>query len=180
MSVFKEIADLFGAGIGAEYLGEPITLTEHMLQAAHLAHQEGAEEDLVVAALLHDVGHLLVIDPLLAQESNIDAHHDEVGAHWISERFPQSVSEPVRMHVAAKRYLVSTDPSYRARLSPASLHTLELQGGLLSEDEANQFLDSTWAKAAISVRLWDDRAKVANMQVPGLLSYKSIIENLTI
>lgn len=180
MSTFQEIVELFGAGVGAEYLGEPLTLTEHMLQAAHLARTEGAEPTLVIAALLHDVGHLLVVDPMKAQESNMDAHHDEVGADWIAQRFPLSVSEPVRMHVDAKRYLVSTDYSYRSKLSSASLHTLELQGGLFSEAESNNFLDNTWAKAAISVRLWDDRAKIPDLEVPGLTSYRTFIENLTL
>jgi len=179
LSVYDEIESLFASGAGREYLGEPITITEHMLQAAALARLDGASDNLVIAALLHDIGHLLVNNPLLAQESNIDAHHDEIGASWLAERFPESVSEPVRLHVEAKRYLVATNPTYSQRLSPASLHTLELQGGILTTEEASDFLASNWANAAVSVRLWDDQAKVSGTEVPSLDNYKTAIENLS-
>jgi [1-hydroxy-2-(trimethylamino)ethyl]phosphonate dioxygenase len=179
MTVFEEVAKLFSAGAGSEYLGEPVTITEHMLQAAFLARSEGAAGNLIIAALLHDIGHLLVSDPLLAQESNIDAHHDEVGATWLSERFPESVSEPVRLHVDAKRYLVATDPSYAGMLSPASLHTLKLQGGNFTTEEITEFLSNPWAISAVSVRRWDDRAKISGSVVPDLNSYRDEFEKLS-
>ena len=110
-------------------------MTEHGLQAAHFARVQAAPATLVVAALLHDVGHLLEAVPDAIEDWTSDAHHEESGARWLAQRFAAEVSEPVRLHVPAKRYLCATDPHYFAQLSPASVHTLQLQGGPMSPEE---------------------------------------------
>ncbi|MEI6648581.1 MAG: HD domain-containing protein [Actinomycetes bacterium] len=178
MKTYDEIAALFSSGESAEYLGEEVMLVEHMLQCAALALEAKASDELVVAALLHDIGHLLVEDALGAQEAGVDARHDVVGAEWVGRRFPQTVSEPIKLHVAAKRYLVSSDPKYFAQLSPASVHTLNLQGGFFTEMESQAFLALPGAEGAIQVRLWDDQAKIAGKSIPDLSAFKPMIDFL--
>lgn len=175
MSAYEELVELFDSGGSAEYLGESVTMKEHMLQCADLAVRDGASGELIVAALTHDIGHLLISDALTLQESNIDAHHDELGASWLAERFPESVSEPVRLHVAAKRYLVSTIPNYFERLSPASVHTFNLQGGKMSEDEILEFRSHPAYESAIQVRLWDDEGKASGSRTSDLSAFESLI-----
>jgi len=178
MDVYSEIEELFTSGVSEEYLGEDVKLVEHMLQCADHARASGAPSELVIAALLHDIGHLLVDDAAAAHIAGEDAHHDEIGAQWIEARFPESVSEPVRLHVDAKRYLVSTDPLYMAKLSEASIHTLRLQGGLMDQDQIKDFFTLPGAKAAIQVRLWDDVAKIRDKATSTLDSFRIEIENL--
>lgn len=175
MSAYEELVELFESGGSAEYLGESVTMKEHMLQCADLAVRNGASNELIVAALTHDIGHLLISDALFMQESNIDAHHDELGANWLADRFPESVSEPVRLHVGAKRYLVSTDPTYFGRLSPASVHTFNLQGGKMSDDEILEFRSHPAHESAIQVRLWDDDGKALGSKTSDLSAFESII-----
>ena len=121
------------------YFGERVSMAEHGLQAAHFARIEGASETLVVAALLHDIGHLLEDVPDAIEDWTRDAHHEEIGARWLAGRFDAAVWEPVRLHVPAKRYLCATDADYFARLSAASVHTLKLQGGPMSVREVAHF-----------------------------------------
>ena len=175
---FNEIAELFSARIGDEYLGEDVKLVEHMLQCGDLAKEAGAPDYLVVASLLHDIGHLLVDDAVGAQDSGIDMHHDAVGARWLEERFPSTVSEPVRLHVAAKRYLVTTNHDYLSKLSHASVQTLYMQGGPLNQDEVIEFISREGAEDAVRVRLWDDLAKVRDKPTSTLLEFKSLIDSL--
>lgn len=175
LTTYQEIEELFTTGISEEYLGEDVKLVEHMLQCADLAREAGASDELIVAALLHDIGHLLVDDAVTAHNEGHDAHHDEVGAAWVAARFPASISEPVRLHVAAKRYLVSTDPSYRAKLSEASIHTLNLQGGEMTPAECEEFLAIPGAKEGISLRIWDDLGKVRDKSTSSLADFKAVI-----
>ena len=178
LTVYEEIAELFSTGISEEYLGEDVKLVEHMLQCADLARESGASDALVVAALLHDIGHLLVTDAVEAHETGRDAHHDEVGAAWVAARFPKSVSEPVRLHVAAKRYLVSTDPSYLELLSEASIHTLAMQGGVMTPEECEEFLAIPGAREGVQLRLWDDIGKIRNKPTSELSSFEVAISGL--
>src|ERR1700756_2724078 len=127
--VTGEILGIYAALGPDAYFGERVSMTEHALQSAHFAVQAGAPEALVLAALLHDIGHLLERLPADIADWTADAHHQALRARWRAESFPPEISEPVRLHVAAKRYLCATDPDYRAKLSPASVHTLKLQGG---------------------------------------------------
>ena len=175
--VFQEIENIFNARVGEEYLGEDVKLVEHMLQCADLAKSVQAPDYLVVAALLHDIGHLLVDDAPGAHSQNRDMRHDIVGADWIEERFPSSVSEPVRLHVLAKRYLVTTNHDYLSKLSHASVQTLYMQGGPLDQEEVVEFISKEGAEDAVRVRLWDDQAKVRDKRTSTLRDFKEAIES---
>jgi gamma-butyrobetaine dioxygenase len=162
---------------GAEaYLGEPVTLKEHMLQSAAAAEGEGAGDELVAAALLHDIGHLLHDGPENAAEQGIDTAHEEIGFHFLEQHFPPSVVDPVRLHVAAKRYLCAVDPGYLEELSPASLLSLRLQGGPMSAEEAAAFENLPHWREACRLRRWDDLAKDAGAPVPPLERYRPVLE----
>jgi gamma-butyrobetaine dioxygenase len=162
---------------GAEvYLGEPVTLREHMLQSAAAAEAEGAGDELVAAALLHDIGHLLHDGPENAAEQGIDTAHEEVGFHFLEEHFPRSVVDPVRLHVAAKRYLCTVDPGYLDELSPASRLSLDLQGGPMSADEKAGFESLPHWREACRLRRWDDLAKEPDAELPPLERYRPVLE----
>ena len=160
------------------YIGEPVTVSEHMLQAAAFAQRDGAPPPLVAAALLHDYGHLVHDLPEDSAEHGVDTHHEELGFAFLQDWFPPEVTEPIRLHVAAKRYLVAVDPAYAAQLSPASLLSLDLQGGPMSIDEAVKFAAGPHADAACRLRRWDDAGKVAGAQVPALETYRPLLESL--
>ena len=160
------------------YLGEPVTIGQHMLQAAHLAEAEGAGEDLVAAALLHDIGHYTGEFGDDYIEQGIDNHHDEAGAQVLERFFPPLVTECVRLHVAAKRYLCATDPSYYGKLSDASVKTLALQGGPMSDEETAQFRSNPFFNEAVRVRLWDEAAKDPEMRVPGFDHYTGLLQQV--
>jgi phosphonate degradation associated HDIG domain protein len=170
-----EVFELFRSGGAAAYLGEPVTLREHMLQCAAYAEAEGAPPELVAAALLHDVGHLLHQGPEDAAEHGVDTAHEEVGFRFLTERFPPSIVEPVRLHVAAKRYLCAVDPAYRDLLSPASELSLGLQGGPMSEGEVEEFERLPHFEAACRLRRWDDAGKDPDAAVPPLEHYRATL-----
>jgi len=176
MSVAEEIVRLYAAGGASEYFGERVTMREHALQSAHFARLEGADDALVLAALLHDVGHLLEELPEAIGDWIQDARHEQSGARWLALRFDARISEPVRLHVPAKRYLCATDPSYLSRLSPASVHTLRLQGGPTSAAEVAQFERERFSGEAVRVRRWDDSGKVAGLETAALADYIPLIE----
>jgi gamma-butyrobetaine dioxygenase len=150
MTAVEIIAELFSGPGGQAYLGEPVTIGEHMRQAGALAEAAGAGAPLVAAALLHDIGHL-------RQET--DTRHGEAGARWLSQWFGDAVTEPVRLHVPAKRYLCATEPGYFGLLSDESVRTLSLQGGPMTAEEAAAFEALPHAADAVAVRRWDDEAK---------------------
>jgi [1-hydroxy-2-(trimethylamino)ethyl]phosphonate dioxygenase len=179
MSLTNDILAIYGERGSAAYFGERVSMTEHGLQAAHFAQSEDAPESLVVAALLHDIGHLLEQVPETIEDWTLDARHEESGARWLARHFAAAVSEPVRLHVAAKRYLCATDASYFARLSPASVHTLKLQGGPMSAHEVAQFERERFCQEALRVRRWDDQGKVAALKTPTLRDYAALIERVT-
>jgi len=158
------------AGLGArDYLGEPVTIGEHMLQAGALAEAAGAEGPLVAAALLHDVGYLL---------KETDTRHGEAGARWLSQWFGQAVTEPVRLHVAAKRYLCAVDAGYFGLLSAESVRTLSLQGGLMTAVEIAAFEALPQARDAVAVRRWDDQAKDPAVTPPRFAYFAPLLEAL--
>lgn len=175
MNVVEEIGSAFASEAANERYGEVVTIAEHMLQAASRATEEHADEPTIVASLLHDIGHLLpAVD---ADDRN--RRHANAGADWLLELgFPEEVSEPVRLHIPAKRYLVATDRNYHDELSPASVHTLRLQGGPFDADQCSAFLDEPYAQQALAVRRWDEAAKVEGVEVPGLDAYVPLILRL--
>jgi gamma-butyrobetaine dioxygenase len=167
-SAADAVTGLLSSAGAQDYLGEPVTVLGHLLQAASLAEAAGAPPALVAAALLHDVGHLLEASGdgehggtglrggRLAEDGDV---HAERAADWLAGWFGPDVTEPVRLHVAAKRYLCGTDPGYYGLLSPASRHTLSVQGGPMTREEAGQFTATPFARQAVRVRRWDDSAK---------------------
>ncbi|HLZ31925.1 MAG TPA: HD domain-containing protein [Chloroflexota bacterium] len=158
MSPIDHLAGLFAGEGVRSYLGEDVSLATHMLQAAMLAERSGAPDHLAAAALLHDVGHFAEVGRRRGDE-HVDYQHEAAGADWLAQWFPLAVTEPVRLHVMAKRYLCTVEPGYFARLSPASVHTLALQGGVLTDPEARAFEQLAHAQSAIAVRRWDEAAK---------------------
>jgi phosphonate degradation associated HDIG domain protein len=175
MSLAADILAIYQARGTAAYFGERVSMTAHALQAAHFAQAEQAAETLVVAALLHDIGHLLEQLPDAIEDWTHDARHEESGARWLAKHFDAAVSEPVRLHVAAKRYLCATDAGYLARLSPASVHTLKLQGGPMSAHEIGGFERERFWQQALRLRRWDDQGKVAGLRTPALSEYAPLI-----
>jgi len=178
MTVFDEINALFARHGGGAYFGEAVTQLEHALQAAHFADQDGAPQELVLAALLHDIGHLLQDAPDDLAQWRSDARHEVVGGTWLAQRFYPEVSDPVRLHVPAKRYLCATDPGYVALLSEASIVTLRLQGGPMSAAEVAAFEQEPGHRAAVQVRRCDDRGKLAGLKTRRLEYYRALIERL--
>ena len=176
MSLAAQIFAIYGARGARAYFGEPVSMTEHGLQTAWLARCESAAESLIVAALLHDIGHLLEQVPDALADWTGDARHEEVGARWLAQHFGAEISEPVRLHVPAKRYLCARDPAYLARLSAASVHTLALQGGPMPAEEIARFEGERYFREAVRLRRWDDQGKVAALSTPALEEYRAAIE----
>src|SRR5215469_4845114 len=166
MNVIDEILQLLEKDGQASYFGEPVTQLEHALQCAHFACEARASNELVVAALLHDLGHLLHEQGEGIADHGIDSVHEDLGQRWLSTHFGPAVTRPVALHVAAKRYLCATDPAYLAQLSPASLKSLELQGGAMSADQIVGFKSEEFASDAVRLRRWDDLAKIPGKDVP--------------
>jgi [1-hydroxy-2-(trimethylamino)ethyl]phosphonate dioxygenase len=175
VTVADEVFELMNKRGGSAYFGEPVSQLEHALQAAWFAKEAGSARELVVAALLHDVGHLLHELPETAADEGIDTRHEIAGYEWLLSRFGPAVAEPVSYHVAAKRYLCRFEPEYRAKLSPASVQSLALQGGAFTEEEAREFETLPYYREAVMLRRWDDQAKVQGMAVPGLEEYRHLL-----
>jgi phosphonate degradation associated HDIG domain protein len=158
------------------YQGEQVSQTEHGLQAALAAENEGASTSLIVAALLHDVGHLLHNIPENLAGREIDDHHEELGYRWLRRHFGPAVTEPVRLHVEAKRYLCAVVSGYHGGLSAASIASLALQGGPMSEAEVAAFRTNPFYQDAIRLRRWDDTAKIVGLNTFTLEHYRKAIE----
>jgi phosphonate degradation associated HDIG domain protein len=170
-----ELADIIDGRGHGQYGLANINQRQHALQAAWLAEREQAGPALVTAALLHDIGHMvhdLGNDPAGA---GIDDRHEELGHDWLRDRFGPEVTEPVRLHVAAKRYLCAVDPSYFGKLSPDSVRSLELQGGPMSDAEVAQFEALAQFREAVRLRRWDEAAKVRDLETPGFSHFASYV-----
>jgi len=175
MDRFEEVAQLMGARGGDAYFGEDVSQLEHALQAAWLASEADGSPTMIAAALLHDVGHLLHDLSEDVAKHGVDTRHEEDGYRWLMERFGPSIAEPVRAHVAAKRYLCAVEPEYFARLSEASLQSLALQGGPFNADEVLEFERMPWYRNAVQLRRWDDEAKTPGLKVPSLETYSQLL-----
>lgn len=169
---------LFRERGGSRYGGEDVTQLEHALQAATLANIEGASAELIAAAFLHDVGHLLHSAPDDAPDHGWDDRHEDLGAKWLNQRVNATVAELVRMHVPAKRYLCATRPEYYASLSQPSVVSLRLQGGPMTSEECSKFEQSPLWQDAIRLRLWDDAAKVPGARTLSLDDMTPILKGV--
>ncbi|HMI62477.1 MAG TPA: HD domain-containing protein [Puia sp.] len=175
--VADEIMKLYEGYGGAEYAGEKVSQLEHMAQAAQLAEEQGYEEEVILAAFLHDIGH---ISEAAKGDNEMDGFgikdHEELGAEFLREKgFSKKVVRLVESHVEAKRYLTIKDPSYYAQLSEASKRTLDFQGGPMTEEEAAAFEQYPLFRLIIQMRKWDELAKIENKPLPDLQHYRAMI-----
>ncbi len=178
MQIKETIAAMFAARGDSEYGGESVTQIEHALQCALLAEQAHSSPALIVAALLHDVGHLLHELPDDTPDQGIDDHHENRGYHFLKKHFDPAVTEPVRQHVAAKRYLCTVDPRYLGLLSEPSIVSFHLQGGMMSDQELNEFRQSPHWEDSLQLRKWDDSAKVIDLETPPVEHFLDYIDQL--
>lgn len=174
-SIIERIFAMFDLH-GQDGYGEDVTQLEHALQAAALAQRAGSGDALVVAALLHDVGQLIDDAGWAAERHGTDALHETVGADLLSRYFPPAVTEPIRLHVAAKRYLCAIEPGYAAQLSRASILSMGVQGGPMSDAEVAHFEAAPFFADGVQLRRFDDAAKMADFPVPDLASYRPLLE----
>jgi phosphonate degradation associated HDIG domain protein len=166
---------------GTSHYDESVTQTQHAAQSAALADAENTSATLTIAALLHDIGHLVVNEHDGTDNFLRENHkHELVAATILSRWFPPAVTAPIALHVAAKRYLVATDPAYAAGLSRASVQSLRIQGGPMDAAEITKFRGLRHAEDACRLRRWDDAAKVANRPVPPLEHYRERFESLVV
>ena len=172
------LQDIFDRRGGEEYLGEPVTMSQHMLQGAHLAELAGEPEATVVAALLHDIGHFTSEFGTFSMSDNKDRFHEEAGATVLKPFFPEIVTDCVRHHVAAKRYLCATRPEYFQQLSEASVHSLNLQGGPMSDSEVRTFEQQENLKDIVKVRQFDDAGKIANLKTKSFAEYAPMVQRV--
>ena len=169
-----ELTDLF-ARLGRLHYGEGVSQIDHALQTAHHARVDGAPPALVTAALLHDVGHLLQKVGENAADLGIDTRHEQISAGYLARVFGPEVTEPVRLHVAAKRYRVTIDPDYLKRLSAASQQSLALQGGRMNAEEVAAFLAEPAAEAALRLRGYDEAGKTPDTEVAPFEAYHDLL-----
>jgi len=164
------ITELLSVQGHQQYGLEAVSQLEHALQCATLAEAADASPEMITACLLHDLGHLLNSEKAVA-EHDIDDCHEYRALGFLKTLFPPPVTEPIRLHVAAKRYLCAVDASYHDNLSPASQLSLQLQGGIFSELAAAEFIEQPYAPEALQLRIWDDQAKVATLSTPDLAHF---------
>lgn len=180
LSSVDRVFEVLATGGGTAYFGEPVSVLEHSLQAASMIRSNKGPESLVAAALLHDLGHLLHLEGEDAAHRGLDTRHEELAAAALAGHLPASVLDPIRMHVAAKRYLCFAEPEYMQSLSPASIESLKLQGGAMTSVEAEEYLATPHARDAVELRRADDAAKIAGLDVPGLGTYRTLVAGLWI
>jgi phosphonate degradation associated HDIG domain protein len=176
MDAVDQILEYLAKGAAAEYGSDRVTQLAHALQCASLAEEAGANSALVIAALLHDIGHLVHDLGRDAAKRGIDDRHELLGREWLGKWFAEDVTGPVRLHVDAKRYLTADDPGYFATLSAASVRSLALQGGPFRPDEAERFIALPHAAAAVKLRRWDEGAKVPGKTTPNLAHFRRHLE----
>jgi gamma-butyrobetaine dioxygenase len=169
MRTLDGVEALFASASLQAYLGEPVTLAQHMLQAAALAEADHASDALVAAALLHDVGHIFAHD---------GTPHELAAVEWLADQFPMETCDAVRLHVEAKRYLCAVEPGYCDSLSEASRQSLVVQGGPMSAAELERFSRLPYAGAALRLRRWDDAAKDPDAWTPPFEHFRQMLERV--
>jgi [1-hydroxy-2-(trimethylamino)ethyl]phosphonate dioxygenase len=170
----EKIFEIFRAS-GHHGYGENVTQQEHALQCAYFAEQSGEPEEIVLSCLLHDLGHMIYDSEQHDPQPAVDVKHEEIAASFLEGRFHDAILEPIRQHVAAKRYLCWKSPEYMQGLSDASRYSLRLQGGPMTELEAREFEANPFFEACVKVRRYDDMGKVPGMQTATLESYHDLI-----
>ena len=162
-------------GSDLQYGNEDVTQLEHALQCAELAEKNNFPKEVITAALLHDIGHLLYDgeDPI---HEGKDGHHENLGADYLSQYFGDQVTLPIRAHVDSKRYLSAVEDGYYDLLSEGSKKSLEVQGGPFNKEQANNFINKPFMKQAVAIRRFDDQAKVLNKKTPELSYFRQYVE----
>jgi 2-amino-1-hydroxyethylphosphonate dioxygenase (glycine-forming) len=178
--VIEEIFELYEVYGAADYIGEPVSQIEHMSQSAQLAMDEGYDDEVVLAAFFHDIGHICVMRNIT---NNMEGYgtkrHEKIGADYLREKgFPEKVAQLVESHVQAKRYLTFKNPEYYAKLSDASKQTLVLQGGMMTQEEAILFEADSLFDSSIRMRQWDEQAKEEGIEIIDLESLKRKARNI--
>ena len=158
--------------------GDRLPLSAHMLQTAAKAVKADADDALVAASLLHDVGHWLIRKTARNEDADHDPAHETVGEKFLQPYFDSRVTRPISLHVAAKRYLCAREPRYFARLSAGSVCSLETQGGAMTPDEAARFESVADFEAAVALRRWDEYGKIPGLEVPRLGHYRPLLKRL--
>jgi phosphonate degradation associated HDIG domain protein len=178
----NEVFSLYERRGGEDYIGEPVSQLEHMLQAGDLAFRAGYDDEVVLAAFFHDIGHLIDEDHLDSMDGFGVVDHEGVGAQYLLDRgFSARIAILVKSHVEAKRYLTYRQPEYLAKLSPASQQTLLFQGGMMNEEEAVAFEQDPYFDLKVKMRLWDDEAKLTDITLLELNFFKELaIQHLSI
>jgi phosphonate degradation associated HDIG domain protein len=171
MLSLPDIEMLFARFGANQYSGEPVTQLEHALQTAHLAEESGANDSLVTACLLHDLGHMLNDLGETPTMRGLDDTHQYYALPFLRGLFPDSVLDAIKLHVDAKRYLCQANAGYYAKLSDDSKRSLALQGGVFSAEQAQGFLAQSGAHDAVMLRQWDDLAKQADLLTPSLAHF---------
>lgn len=176
-SIAEEIIEMYENHGGSAYAGEKVTQLEHMAQSAQLAEEQGHDEEVILAAFLHDIGHICVSSREAEEMDGFGImDHEEVGAAFLQERgFSKRLIRLVEAHVEAKRYLTWKSPVYYEQLSEASKKTLEYQGGRMTEEEAKAFEQYPLFNLIIEMRRWDEAAKIEHQPVPDLSKYRDMI-----
>lgn len=174
--VVDEVFSLYEKFGREDYIGEPISQIEHMCQTAMFAESEGFDNEVILAAFFHDIGHLY---ELIGDVQKMDGYgvddHEGIGYAYLRDKgFSEKIARLVESHVPAKRYLTYKFPDYYKRLSPASKMTLEKQGGIMNKKEADDFENDPLFELFISIRKWDDLAKEENVRLPSLLKFKAL------
>lgn len=177
-NIIDVILELFQSRGAEEYLGEAVSIADHMEQSAACAVADNAPDSLVISALLHDIGHLVCDFPSDAMDNGIDTVHEHAGADFLQPFFPASVVEPIRLHVAAKRYLCAVDDEYLGKLSRASVQSLQLQGGPMSKSEVIEFEQQPFYQAAARTRRYDDDGKVNGLTIKPVYEYRQQMQAL--
>lgn len=179
MAAMDQIRDAFTRR-GQEGYGEGVSQLEHAIQCAAFAERDGAAPALVAAAYLHDIGHLLHDLPQDVADSGIDTQHESTGSAWLSQYFGLELTEPVRMHVAAKRYLSATEAGYFDLLSDASKLSLTLQGGPMSPEQVQAFEAEPFFADALRLRRWDEEGKIVGYRGPSAEHFEAIVRSCVV
>ena len=172
------IGSIFEKRGDEEYLGEPVTMGQHMLQGATIAEKSREPDEIIIGTLLHDIGHFTSEFGTFSMEDTEDRYHEDAGAAVLEQFFPKIITDCCRHHVAAKRYLCATDPEYFQKLSTASIHSLNLQGGPMSEAELKDFEKNPNLKKILKVRLYDDAGKIPDMITPSFWHFAPLVQKM--